>query len=353
MTKIFTLLRNYHRSNACMHELKEEVLTNLERWSREPRRRCNGTDEGILVISNALGLALDHDLRGVDGVKPKGLNVGLLSHGPLAGPKWVLPAHIVPVVHVECQQHHRHRQLEVPPPQPRQHQVRRRRRPAPLRREHLHQHGPRGPTAVLPRGSVVAGGTGAVMVLAEAWCPECARRHRVRIGEVAAAGGCGGESRGDGFLCVCTCVARVVIWRERESRERWKMKNEYEWGGWWKTIGKREREREREREWGGVKGKIRERGNGDGGWRKKGGEECADCWEGFWILTLRCYCFVHCCFMGKTVFFLVAWGRQVGLPCKYWEFVICCWRCLAGYINYHYITYYIKNIVKMKDNKRE
>jgi len=117
-----------------------EMVNNLKGRSREPRRRGDGRDEGGIVISSELGLTLDHNLWGVQSVKPKDLNIGLLPNGPLARPKGVLPAHVVPVVHVEGEQHHRHRQLEVAPPQPRQHQVRRRRRRASLRREHLHQH---------------------------------------------------------------------------------------------------------------------------------------------------------------------------------------------------------------------
>jgi len=154
------------------------IIKNLEVGSREPRCRGDGRHKGGIVISTELGLTLDHNLWGVQRVKPKGLNIGLLSNGPLARPKRVLPAHVVPVVHVVGQQHHRHRQLEVAPPQSREHQVRRRRRRASLRREHLRQHRPlihRHQRLLQTRAATVAmTATGGVLV-AEAG-PET-RRH--------------------------------------------------------------------------------------------------------------------------------------------------------------------------------
>jgi len=134
-----------------------------------------------------MGLALDHNLGREDGVKPKGLNIGLLPNGPLARPKGVLPSHVVPIVHVEDQHHHRHLQLKVPPPQPRQHQLRLRRRRTPLRREHLHHHSPLAPAAatrfrsdVRRAYAALCDAVAAVGALAGEAGPEMGR-HRVEI----------------------------------------------------------------------------------------------------------------------------------------------------------------------------
>lgn len=166
-----------------------EMVNNLEGGSREPRRRSDGRDEGDIVISRELGLTLDYNLWGVQRVKPKGLNIGLLPNGPLAQPKGVLPPHVVPIVHVEDQHHHRHLQLEVPPPQPRQHQLRLRRRRTPLRREHLHHHSPLAPAAaaatrfrsyVRRANSALSDAVATVGALSGEAGPEM-RRHRVEI----------------------------------------------------------------------------------------------------------------------------------------------------------------------------
>jgi len=167
--------------------IKKKKKSNPKGRSRESRSISDGLNKGILVISNTLGLALDHNLGSEDSIKPKGLNIGLLANGPLARPKGVLPAHVVPIVHVEGQHHHRHLQLEVPSPQPRHHQLRRRRRRAPLRREHLHDHCPLAPAAAtrfrteVRRGdAALRDAVAAVGALAAEAGPET-RRHRVVI----------------------------------------------------------------------------------------------------------------------------------------------------------------------------
>lgn len=83
---------------------------------------------------------LNNNLRGEQRVKPQSLHVSLLSHSRLAGPKRILPPHVIPVVNVERQHDHRHIQLEIAPPQPRQQELRLRRGGTALRREQLNQN---------------------------------------------------------------------------------------------------------------------------------------------------------------------------------------------------------------------
>lgn len=138
--------------------------TNLEVRGRVGSCSRDGWEQSLLIIGNAVGLALDHNQGSEQGIELQGLNIGLLPDGPLSRPKRVFPAHMVPVVHVVRQYHHRPAQLEIPPPQPRKQQLRLRRRLATLRREQLHHHRRRrhspyllGPRLMVSSGRFIVG----------------------------------------------------------------------------------------------------------------------------------------------------------------------------------------------------
>lgn len=155
-------------------------------------------------------LALNHDLRSEHSIKPKRLDVGFLPDGPLARTVRVLPAHVIPIIDVKGQNHHRHLQLKIASAQPRHHELRRRRRRATLRREQLDEHR----TAALHllrrqirrRGALVKGIGASAVIAAAAALPEAGEetgRHRQRRNVTAT-----------------KCGERCWRWeRKREERE--------------------------------------------------------------------------------------------------------------------------------------
>lgn len=191
---------------------------NLERWRWEPWCWFNGVQDSIFFIGKAMGSALNHDLRREESIKLQGLDVGLLADSPLAGSEWVLPPHIIPVIHMVSQQDHRHLKLEITPAYPREQQLRFGGGGAPLWREQLHHHRP-APPLLLRRGTFLGilvlrrhggGGGGGGGAFVEAG--EETRRHSWRVASTwwLSRNRCNLQGRDDKF----TTVLLPIIYNE-------------------------------------------------------------------------------------------------------------------------------------------